>query len=488
MERLRHLIVIVPGIGGSVLATEDEAVAWGKSLRTLASAVVSPGRLSLADHPDLVPVDLAPKTRLVGWTVIHGYDALVRKVQNAFTDVRVEVARPGAVPSGNADVLLFPYDFRLPVRESAERLAKEVGTRLAPLTAEARSRRVVVVAHSMGGLVARYWLGPLGGAECCRAVITVGTPHSGAPKALDWLVNGVRAGPRVLERATAVLRHWQSAYDLLPSYHAVFPVSGGRLPVAAGLGAGAGAAQRPVCPDEVADLLDDHDVTHWFTERARQGRGMHRDIEYAWAELTHGRGEPEVIPLFGRGHPTLNRAIVEQGRLVVTKEDAEWRPNRGWRGDGTVAASDAIPVELDDRRGGWQAMPDRHQPMATASRIVDILRNLSGESIAVRGAEQPDRPWLGLDLDELALAGEPVAVSAQLLGADPDSPSGAWVSVVSADTLTGRARYRMEYADGWWRAEVPVAGPGAYRVTVEAVDVPRVDRVACSDVVGVVAE
>ena len=183
MERLRHLIVIVPGIGGSVLATEHEAVAWGRGLRTLASTVVSPGRLSLADHPDLVPVGLVPKTCLVGCTVIHGYDALVRKIQNAFAGVRVEVARPGAVPSGNADVLLFPYDFRLPIRESAELLAKEVETRLA-LAAETRSRRVVVVAHSMGGLVARYWLGSLGGAECCRALITVGTPHSGTPKAL----------------------------------------------------------------------------------------------------------------------------------------------------------------------------------------------------------------------------------------------------------------------------------------------------------------
>jgi hypothetical protein len=26
-------------------------------------------------------------------------------------------------------------------------------------------------------------------------LITVGTPHRGAPKALDWLVNGVRVGP-----------------------------------------------------------------------------------------------------------------------------------------------------------------------------------------------------------------------------------------------------------------------------------------------------
>lgn len=150
----------------------------GKGRHALVSSVVSPDRLSIADHPDLVPVGLVPKTRLVG-LVIHGYEDLVRKIQNAFADVRVDVARPGAAPSGNGSLLLFPYDFRLPVRESAEWLAREVGNRLMGLPAEARWRRVIVVAHSMGGLVARYWLGPLGGAEYCRALITFGTPHSG---------------------------------------------------------------------------------------------------------------------------------------------------------------------------------------------------------------------------------------------------------------------------------------------------------------------
>jgi pimeloyl-ACP methyl ester carboxylesterase len=484
VERLRHLVVIVPGIGGSVLATEDEATVWGKGLRTLTAAMGSPGRLSLAENPDLIPVGLVPKTCVMGFTVMYGYDELVRKIQRAFPVGRVEVAVPGAERCGTPDVLLFPYDFRLPIRQSAERLANEVEAQLAPLAADARSRRVIVVAHSMGGLVARYWLGPLGGVDYCRALVTAGTPHSGAPKALDWLVNGVRAGPRMLNRATAALRGWQSAYDLLPCYRAVMPVSGERLRAATG----PSKAPEPVYPDEAANLLDDQTVDGWFTSQAGQGRSMHGEIEAAWAELAGTGREPEVIPLFGRGHPTPNRVVIEDGRLVVTKEDAEWRPNRGWRGDGTVPASDSIPVELDDRRGGWQARPERHQPMASSSLIVEILRNLNGESIAVRGAEQPDRPWLGMDLDDLAPADQPVRVAAQLLGTDPGNPAGVWASVTPTGALATGSPHRMEHEDGWWRAEIPVAGPGVYRVTVQAVGVPRVDRVSSSDVIGVVAE
>jgi hypothetical protein len=96
VERLRYLVVIVPGIGGSVLETPDSETVWGERRRELAKAAVRPERLSLANYPNLVPVDLVPKTRLIGWTVIHGYDKLVRKICTAFAGVRVGVAHPDA--------------------------------------------------------------------------------------------------------------------------------------------------------------------------------------------------------------------------------------------------------------------------------------------------------------------------------------------------------------------------------------------------------
>jgi hypothetical protein len=112
VERLRHLIVIVPGIGGSVLVTRDEAVVWGRGRRHLAATLAWPERLSLVEHPDLVPVDVVPATRVLPWTVIHGYDSLIRKIHKSFADVRVDVARPGRDPDLAASVMVFPYDFR----------------------------------------------------------------------------------------------------------------------------------------------------------------------------------------------------------------------------------------------------------------------------------------------------------------------------------------------------------------------------------------
>ncbi|MGH3614273.1 MAG: hypothetical protein ACRDRK_17125 [Pseudonocardia sp.] len=117
--------------------------------------------------------------------------------------------------------------------------------------------------------MARYWLGPLHGAQSCQALITLGTPHRGAPQALDWLVNGVRLGPRplgtlsrrLLGPATEVLLEWPSTYHLLPRYRAVRDETTG----------------EELYPHELG-------AQAWprFTTRAAEAFGMHRDIEDGW--------------------------------------------------------------------------------------------------------------------------------------------------------------------------------------------------------------
>src|SRR5262249_26505630 len=79
--------------------------------------------------------------------------------------------------------------------------------------------QLVLVCHSMGGLVARWYLEHCGGAEITRKMVTLGTPYRGAAKALAQLVNGVH--PR-LRRLAADLpgfaRTLPSIHQLLPAY------------------------------------------------------------------------------------------------------------------------------------------------------------------------------------------------------------------------------------------------------------------------------
>jgi triacylglycerol lipase len=71
--------------------------------------------------------------------------------------------------------------------------------------------RVDLIAHSMGGLDARYALAHLGLASRVRSLVTVGTPHRGTPLA-DLAVDGALGGAR---RAIAALGISLDAVDWL---------------------------------------------------------------------------------------------------------------------------------------------------------------------------------------------------------------------------------------------------------------------------------
>lgn len=463
------MVMVLPGIGGSVLETMSGSPIWGQGLRQLAGALVDPARLSLTEHPRLRPVDVLGSTRILPWKVVPGYDGLMRQLIKEFglSADDIDVARDDVQPKPGASVVLFPYDFRLGVSAAAGRLAAEVARRLADRFE--KRQQVVVLAHSMGGLVARFWLGPLRGARCCRALITLGTPHRGAPKALDWLVNGVRVGPgpvaaltsSLLTDAAAVLREWPSIYDLLPRYRAVRDEESG----------------SEHYPHELGSAS--------FQKRAQAGFDMHREIETAWDALDPVQ-RPEVLALFARGHATPSRAVLRGGRVRVTKADAEWLPNVGWRGDGTVPAMSAIPIELTNKVAARRAVAERHVPMVTCAAAVDVLQEYGAESFESLRGDAPDRPWLGLDLDEVVAAGEPFTVGAELLGTTDVEGATAWLRVGPEGNPATAERLSMTGTDGRWEIRVPGLAPGAYRIGVEAVNVPRVDRVLGGDVVGVI--
>jgi hypothetical protein len=72
--------------------------------------------------------------------------------------------------------------FTADVRVAAVRLAEEVEA----LVAETGYERIHVVGHSMGGLIARYYVTRLGGDARVHTLVTLGTPHSGTYTAYGW--------------------------------------------------------------------------------------------------------------------------------------------------------------------------------------------------------------------------------------------------------------------------------------------------------------
>ncbi len=68
--------------------------------------------------------------------------------------------------------LSFNYPSRGSIEALALRLKREVDTQI-------KGGRIDIIAHSMGGLVARFYLQQLGGARRVDRLITLGTPHHG---------------------------------------------------------------------------------------------------------------------------------------------------------------------------------------------------------------------------------------------------------------------------------------------------------------------
>nr|MBA2324093.1 hypothetical protein [Pseudonocardiales bacterium] len=115
--------------------------------------------------------------------VVHGILGDTRGM-TAFLD-----AGPDPIRRHYDAVLALDYEnINTPVGQTAAALA----TRIADAGLRG-GQHIDVVAHSMGGLVSRWWIERAGGATAVRRLVTCGTPHQGSP----W--------PRVQDIATATL-------------------------------------------------------------------------------------------------------------------------------------------------------------------------------------------------------------------------------------------------------------------------------------------
>src|SRR4051812_30550915 len=221
---------------GSSLADADGHQLWGLGpgglLRALTTLGGSLRRLQLpSDQGDSPAPDGVVPTGLIGglhvipglWSPIEGYAGLVKFLRSPRFGLVEDRPDVDGSPPGN--LVLFPYDWRLSNRHTADLLRGRVDdalTRWRQSSPEREEARVILVCHSMGGLVARWYIERLEGASVTRALVTIGTPHRGALNALDQLSNGVRKGigPLKLD-LTAFGRSLPSSYQLLPEYACV---------------------------------------------------------------------------------------------------------------------------------------------------------------------------------------------------------------------------------------------------------------------------
>jgi pimeloyl-ACP methyl ester carboxylesterase len=114
----------------------------------------------------------------------------------------------------------FPYDWRLPIEHNGDLLRESIER----WSAGNPAQQFTLVAHSMGGLVSRAYLGrhPKEAEKRIKRLITLGTPHLGATSAIDNLFNGnsMMATVDKLNKQNGmreVVLSMPSVYQLLPA-------------------------------------------------------------------------------------------------------------------------------------------------------------------------------------------------------------------------------------------------------------------------------
>lgn len=190
-------VAVVPGIMGSRLKLHGELIWPGTVLNAI---VTRYDKLDALRDPAVVPDGLIEKV-----FVFAQYENLLEDLE-----------RLGFV---RGDTLLAcAYDWRKSNQDSAGTLAR--------ILDDAATRHpdaeITIIAHSMGGLVARYYLesGRFTGPAFARVkrLISLGVPHFGAPKALGAVLGLEQMAflqPDQVQTLAADPRY-PSAYELLP--------------------------------------------------------------------------------------------------------------------------------------------------------------------------------------------------------------------------------------------------------------------------------
>ncbi|MGW8379389.1 hypothetical protein [Streptomyces sp. ODS28] len=475
---MKDVVVLLPGITGSRLTREGRdvwalspgalmrgLVSGGGTVRQLALGEDDPGAEHLSDGvraPSLMPdLSILPGLR---WR-IDGYGAVDVALRRRFH------LTPGE------NYFPFPYDWRRDNRAHAHRLARESAGWLAAWRAESGNAdaRLVLIAHSMGGLVARYFLECLEGWRDTRTLITFGTPYSGSLNALGFLANGLRKklGPLTLADLGATVATFTSVYQLLPVFQSVDLGDGvlRRLgDLAAPGGAGGGAPLQEPYGERASALLERLDP--WRLEAALR---FHREIDEAVtrhrAEDYEGTGGYDIRPVIGEFQPTAQSAVVEGAGVRLLEE----RNGADEGGDGTVPRLSSVPRELFGTMANVAFAAHRHSALQNSDPVLTHVHGLLRGTPADPGMFFAGMTRVALDVDELFAAGEPVRVRARC-----DSPGTRLSAHLedAASRVVVERRTLGQVGQEWREFEMEAPPPGDYRLVLSGrADVDRVSEV-----------
>ncbi len=420
---MKDVVVVLPGIMGSVLQ-KDGIDLWNVSGQAIWQVVKSLGsRLNdlklTGDDPEggdigdgVIPTGLLKDSYLFpGLAKIDGYNQIIKLIKDNFKVVEGDIYNDSEDRAAN--FYQFPYDWRRDNRANAHILKKFLDIRLKAWRESSENNndtKVILLAHSMGGLVSRYYLEVLGGWQDARALFTFGTPYRGSVNGVNMLANGFRkAGIDLTEvlGLREIINSLTSIYQLMPIYP-ILQVDN--------------ASQR---------ISEVEGLPNIDRTRAEQALAFHREIEAAVKANNHDAYA--TVPFAGVQQPTFQSAEFKNGKVIVSRELPLSLQNLNLDsladGDGTVPQISAFPIEFSDNdvleipsfiaesHGSLQNQPGILLNLLNKLQISQATGGTL-EDIRGRGKEKArsikaGRKGISVLVEDLYLANEPIVMRAK---------------------------------------------------------------------------
>ena len=402
--------VIVPGILGSQLLRPDGTEAWLNLGNAIGYHDIGlPLSLPLAESRD----DLKPGPLL-------GTDRIFPRMFGftEYADVVELLEDAGFMKGGKKphipDYHIFSYDWRRDLVEAARAL-HEMLEGLAEARGDSRAR-FNLIGHSMGGLVARYYLrygtaeptedAPVtwAGASRVQNLVLVAVPNGGSIHSFEAVLNGNRVGFSYTTLSAPVISRMPAIYQILPPEGTNPLVDPHGDVVAADLhdpetwerfGWGPYQPLRPMGDDDggkPAELAKRRDFLAAALARAK---AFHSALARPHASPCPSR----VILLGGDCLPTLGRALLPRAKgalprfLPKSEDEASAMMEAG---DGRVTRASALASHLPraEESDSGSGIPEVADAFFGSADHHGIYREPTFQSILLRLLLRPSRPRL----------------------------------------------------------------------------------------------
>lgn len=196
-------VVIIPGIVGSKLCKGKEVV-WGtvdslKKFASLALPVGDPGNAG-----GIKPCGVISRIKVLDLFNVDQYSTLFTLLKN----------KGGYVEKKT--LFTFDYDWRLSNFHNAQKLAAFIDRNIGA------DKKFDIVAHSMGGLLARLYVQSPAARGRVDRLVLMGVPNRGSARIFEVLKDGwgksVNADAGGIDKIRATMLSFPAVFELLPSY------------------------------------------------------------------------------------------------------------------------------------------------------------------------------------------------------------------------------------------------------------------------------